>query len=144
MLMATSDNQIQMALDSDWIDMFIPFHASSLPKAVWYNMRAWKDYTTVQNEAFLNGDEMRAALISDGVELPKSIKAADVERMYLEHFNIKTIIGTAGKQKGRGSGLISFRALPLLTVSMYRAMTTTPENICNCAVSMVCILASME
>lgn len=101
MLMATSDNQIQMALDSDWIDMFIPFHASSLPKAVWYNMRAWKDYTTVQNEAFLNGDEMRAALISDGVELPKSIKAADVERMYLEHFNIKTIIGTAGKQKGK-------------------------------------------
>lgn len=101
MLMATSDNQIQMALDSDWIDMFIPFHASSLPKAVWYNMRAWKDYTTVQNEAFLNGDEMRAALISDGVELPKNIKAADVERMYLEHFNIKTIIGTAGKQKGK-------------------------------------------
>lgn len=101
MLMATSDNQIQMALDSDWIDMFIPFHASSLPKAVWYNMRAWKDYTTVQNEAFLNGDEMRAALIADGVELPKNIKAADVERMYLEHFNIKTIIGTAGKQKGK-------------------------------------------
>ena len=101
MLMATSDNQIQMALDSDWIDMFIPFHASSLPKSVWYNMRAWKDYTTVQNEAFLNGDEMRAALISDGVELPKNIKAADVERMYLEHFNIKTIIGTAGKQKGK-------------------------------------------
>lgn len=101
MLMATSDNQIQMALDSDWIDMFIPFHASSLPKSVWYNMRAWKDYTTVQNEAFLNGDEMRAALISDGVELPKNTKAADVERMYLEHFNIKTIIGTAGKQKGK-------------------------------------------
>lgn len=101
MLMATSDNQIQMALDSDWIDMFIPFHSSSLPKAVWDNMRAWKDYTTVQNEAFLNGDEMRAALIADGIELPKNIKAADVERMYLEHFNIKTIIGTTGDQKGK-------------------------------------------
>ena len=101
MLMATSDNQIQMALDSDWIDMFIPFHASSLPKAVWYNMRMWQDYSTVQNEAFLNGDEMKAALIADGVELPKKIKAADVEQMYLEHFKIKSIIGTTGKKKGK-------------------------------------------
>lgn len=101
MLMATSDNQIQMALDSDWIDMFIPFHASSLPKAVWYNMRMWQDYSTVQNEAFLNGDEMKAALIADGVELPKKIKAADVEKMYLEHFKIKSIIGKTGKKKGK-------------------------------------------
>ena len=101
MLMATSDNQIQMALDSDWIDMFIPFHSSSLPKAVWYNMRMWQDYSTVQNEAFLNGDEMKAALIADGVELPKKIKAADVEQMYLDHFKIKTIIGTTGKKKGK-------------------------------------------
>ena len=101
MLMATSDNQIQMALDSDWIDMFIPFHASSLPKAVWYNMRMWQDYSTVQNEAFLNGDEMKAALIADGVELPKKIKAADVEKMYLEHFKIKSIIGITGKKKGK-------------------------------------------
>lgn len=101
MLMATSDNQIQMALDSDWIDMFIPFHASSLPKAVWYNMRMWQDYSTVQNEAFLNGDEMKAALIADGVELPKKIKATEVEQMYLDHFKIKTIIGTTGKKKGK-------------------------------------------
>lgn len=101
MLMATSDNQIQMALDSDWIDMFIPFHSSSLPKAVWYNMRAWQDYSSVQNEAFLNGDEMRAALIADGVELPKKIKATEVEQMYLDHFKIKTIIGTTGKKKGK-------------------------------------------
>lgn len=101
MLMATSDNQIQMALDSDWIDMFIPFHASSLPKAVWYNMRMWQDYSTVQNEAFLNGDEMKAALIADGVELPKKIKAADVEKMYLEHFKIKSIIGKTGEKKGK-------------------------------------------
>lgn len=101
MLMATSDNQIQMALDSDWIDMFIPFHSSSLPKAVWYNMRAWQDYSSVQNEAFLNGDEMRAALIADGVELPKKIKATEVEQMYLDHFKIKTIIGTTGNKKGK-------------------------------------------
>lgn len=101
MLMATSDNQIQMALDSDWIDMFIPFHSSSLPKAVWYNMRAWQDYSSVQNEAFLNGDEMRAALIADGVELPKKIKAIEVEQMYLDHFKIKTIIGTTGNKKGK-------------------------------------------
>lgn len=101
MLMATSDNQIQMALDSDWIDMFIPFHSSSLPKAVWYNMRAWQDYSSVQNESFLNGDEMRAALVADGVEVPKKIKATELEKMYLEHFNIKSIIGTTGDKKGK-------------------------------------------
>ena len=54
------------------------------------------------------------------------------------------MIAEEESKKGRGSGLTSFRALPLLTVSMYRAMTTTPKDICNCAVSMACILASME
>ena len=98
MLMATSDEQLQMALDSDWIDMCIPFHHSGLPKAVWYNMRLWTDYTTVQNERFFNNDERIAMLAEAGVELPKKISTENVEKIFNEHFGIKVEYGTDGKR----------------------------------------------
>lgn len=98
MLMATSDEQLQMALDSDWIDMCIPFHHSGLPKAVWYNMRLWTDYTTVQNERFFNNDERIAMLAEAGVELPKKISTENVEEIFNEHFGIKVEYGTDGKR----------------------------------------------
>ena len=101
MLMATSDNQVQMALDSDWIDMFIPFHHSGLPKEIWYQMRHWDDYSAKQNEKFLNGDEMRSALKDDGVEVPKGAKAAEVEKLYNEHFGIRVEYYKTGKDKGK-------------------------------------------
>lgn len=101
MLMATSDVQIQFALDNDWIDMCIPFHASGLPKAVWYNMREWTDYSSTQNERFLNGEEMRAALVADGVEIPKDAKAAEVRKMYDENFRIRTYVAQSGPKKGQ-------------------------------------------
>ena len=101
MLMATSDAQVQMALDSDWIDMFIPFHASGLPKAVWYDMRQWTDYSSIQNERFLNGDEMRAALAEDGVVIPKGTSAEEVEQMYIDHFNIHVERYKTGKKAGK-------------------------------------------
>lgn len=98
MLMATSDEQLQMALDSDWIDMCIPFHHSGLPKAVWYNMRLWTDYTTVQNERYFNNDERIAMLAEAGVELPKKISTENVEEIFNEHFGIKVEYGTDGKR----------------------------------------------
>ncbi|MBQ2486220.1 MAG: hypothetical protein II518_04080, partial [Candidatus Methanomethylophilus sp.] len=101
MLMATSDAQVQMALDSDWIDMFIPFHASGLPKAVWYDMRQWTDYSSIQNERFLNGDEMKAALAEDGVVIPKGTSAEEVEQMYIDHFNIHVERYKTGKKAGK-------------------------------------------
>lgn len=101
MLMATSDAQVQFALDNDWVDMCIPFHASGLPKAVWYDMRMWTDYSSKQNERFLNGEEMRAELEADGVAVPKDAKAEEVEKMYLGHFNIKVERYKSGKKKGK-------------------------------------------
>ena len=101
MLMATSDAQVQMALDSDWIDMFIPFHASGLPKAVWYNMRHWQDYSSTQNERFLNGTEMREALEADGINIQNDASAEQVEEMYNDHFNIRVERYTTGKKAGK-------------------------------------------
>ena len=98
MLMATSDAQIQFALDNDWIDMCIPFHHSGLPKAIWYEMRAWSDYSSTQNEKFLNATEMREALKADGVAVPNKLTAAAVEKMYIDHFNIKILRGKDGKR----------------------------------------------
>ena len=105
MLMATSDEQLQMALDSDWIDMCIPFHHSGLPKSVWYNMRLWTDYTTTQNERYFNTEEKIAMLKEGGVELPKKsskVSSEDytnwVEETFNEHFNITVRYGKDGKR----------------------------------------------
>jgi hypothetical protein len=98
MLMATSDEQIQMALDSDWIDMVIPFHQSGLPKSIWYNMRMWTDYQSIQKELFLNTDEKKAALKADGVEIPKKAKSSEIEDLYNEHFKIEKIYDKKGKR----------------------------------------------
>lgn len=98
MLMATSDEQLQMALDSDWIDMCIPFHRSGLPKAVWYNMRLWTDYENKQKELFYNTTEMTEQLVADGVEIPANAKPGDVEKLYLEHFNITVAYNKKGER----------------------------------------------
>ena len=98
MLMATSDAQIQFALDNDWVDMCIPFHHSGLPKAIWKEMRAWTDYTSTQNEKFLNATEMRAALKADGVPVSGKLSAEAVEKLYNDHFHIKVLRGKDGKR----------------------------------------------
>ena len=98
MLMATSDEQIQMALDSDWIDMVIPFHQSGLPKAVWYNMRMWTDYQPIQKELLLNSTDKKNALKADGVAIPKGANAEEIEELYSKHFNIKKVYGKKGQR----------------------------------------------
>ena len=98
MLMATSDEQLQMALDSDWIDMVIPFHHSGLPKAVWGNMRLWTDYTSVQNEEFFNTKDRIAMLTEAGVEVPKRATPEEVEEIFNEHFGIVVKFGDNGKR----------------------------------------------
>ena len=62
MFMTTSAEQLQYALDADWVDMIIPFHSSGLPKRVWYDMRAWEDAQSTQNEAFYNGEHKKSVL----------------------------------------------------------------------------------
>ncbi len=97
MAMVTSDNQLSYALNADWIDMIIPFHASGLDKSVWYNLRMWNDYTTKQSERFYNADTMREKLTAAGVDVPKVANAAQVKSLFEETFRIKHIYGKNGE-----------------------------------------------
>lgn len=96
MAMVTSDNQLTHALNSEWIDMIIPFHASGLDKAVWYNLRMWNDYTSKQGERFYNATTMKNKLKAAGVAIPKGAKAAKVKELYDDHFKTKRIYDDDG------------------------------------------------
>ena len=98
MLMATSDEQIQMALDSDWIDMVIPFHDSGLPRAVWYNMRLWQNYQSVQKEKFLNSTEKKIELKAAGVMVPKGANAEEIDELFNQTFDIPVLYNKKGKR----------------------------------------------
>lgn len=97
MAMVTSDNQLSYALNADWIDMIIPFHASGLDKSVWYNLRMWNDYTTKQSERFYNADTMKQKLTEADVEIPKGANAAQIKSLFENEFNIKHIYGEKGE-----------------------------------------------
>ena len=97
MAMVTSDNQLSYALNADWIDMIIPFHASGLDKSVWYNLRMWNDYTTKQSERFYNAETMKQKLTEAGVEIPKGAKAAEIKELFEKEFNVKHIYGEKGE-----------------------------------------------
>lgn len=96
MAMVTSDAQLSYALNSDWIDMIIPFHASGLDKAVWYNLRMWNDYTSKQGERFYNADTMKQKLSERGIAVPKGANAAQIKALFEETFQIKHIYGEKG------------------------------------------------
>ena len=96
MAMVTSDNQLSYALNSDWVDMIIPFHASGLDKSVWYNLRMWNDYTTKQSERFFNSDTMRQKLSDAGVEVPRGASADTVRSLYEKTFEPRRIYGKNG------------------------------------------------
>lgn len=96
MAMVTDNAQLSYVLNSDWIDMCIPFHASGLPKAIWYNMKAWCDYTTKQLESFLTTDEMRQALIDEKVDIPAKATKDDIAKLYNSTFGIKQILSKSG------------------------------------------------
>jgi hypothetical protein len=58
MLFATNDDQIRFALDSDWIDMCIPWHTSNMRKTQRESLdEVWKDYTKVQGEKWINPED---------------------------------------------------------------------------------------
>ncbi len=101
MLMATSDAQIQFALDTDWIDMFIPFHASSLPVTIWKDMRGWSDYTKNQNERFFNSTDIKEALTEAGIPFDRKASAKDLEQLFFDRMGIKRIYKKSGKSAGK-------------------------------------------
>lgn len=98
MAMVTDNLQLSFALNTDWIDMIIPFHASGLPKEVWKNMKAWNDYTSKQLERFLNKKDMVAALKVRGISAAK-MSASEVADLYNKEFGIKMIYDEKGKRK---------------------------------------------
>lgn len=96
MAMVTSDAQLSYALNSDWIDMIIPFHASGLDKSVWYNIRMWQDYTSKQNERWYTRGRMEAELKDAGVTVPKEASSQEITELYRKTFNIKMITNKDG------------------------------------------------
>lgn len=96
MAMVTSDAQLSYALNNDWIDMIIPFHASGLDKSVWYNIRMWQDYTSKQNERWYTRGRMEAELKDAGVTVPKEASSQEITELYRKTFNIKMITNKDG------------------------------------------------
>ena len=77
MCMVTNEAQLAWALDQDWIDMIIPFHASGLRKEVYKTLNGWLDFTSKQNESFWTKDEMAKQLKAAGYDLPKGAITRD-------------------------------------------------------------------
>lgn len=84
MAMVTNPDQLSWALDQEWIDMIIPFHASGM-KAEDYSALGWSDFTSRQNESYFNADEMKAALKAIGIKVPSKWHAPEIKKLYLEH-----------------------------------------------------------
>lgn len=66
MAMVVNDDQLSFALNSPWIDMCIPFHASGM-RQTYYNLMGWFDYTAKQNEVWPGKKWFKAQLQKDGV-----------------------------------------------------------------------------
>ena len=97
MAMVTDNAQLSFALNSDWIDMCIPFHASGLPKAMWYNLRAWFDYTTVQLESYFTTTEMKERLKASGVDTA-GLTTEQIEALFNETYGIKVLRNAKGQR----------------------------------------------
>lgn len=117
MAMVTSDAQLSFALNSDWIDMAIPFHASSLDKHVWYDLRSWFDYTSRQLERFYNANEMKLAL------LQKALKDAGVE---FSSDGMQKELIEAARQEGAGVG--SKTSTKIINKEIRRLKAVAKEN----------------
>ena len=91
MAMVTNNDQLSFALNSPWVDMAIPFHASGMKK-VYYDLKGWFDYTAKQNESWPGQSYYRAELAKEGVEVGKGQKAdALYRKLHPEFGEIGTI-----------------------------------------------------
>lgn len=92
MAMVTNNAQLAYALDMDWIDMIIPFHASGMKKSLYKSdALAWTDYTSKQLEKFYNKKQKMQMLRDAGVEVKSSMSAAEVNALYDEKFKPKKL-----------------------------------------------------
>lgn len=97
MAMVTDNAQLSFALNTDWIDMCIPFHASGLPKSVWYNVRAWSDYTSVQLESWFTSEEMRQKL-RDAGENVGNLNSEEIADLFNSTFDIPVVLNKNGQR----------------------------------------------
>ena len=95
MAMVTDNAQLSFALNTDWIDMCIPFHASGLPKSVWYNVRAWSDYTSVQLESWFTTEEMRQRLRDADVNV-ENLNSEEIAELFNSTFDIPVVLNKNG------------------------------------------------
>ena len=91
MALVTNNDQLSFALNSPWVDMAIPFHASGMKK-IYYDLKGWFDYTAKQNEIWPGQSYYRAELANEGVEVGKGQKAeALYKKLHPEFGEIGTI-----------------------------------------------------
>lgn len=91
MALVTNDDQLSFALNSPWVDMAIPFHASGMKK-IYYDLKGWFDYTAKQNENWPGQNYYRAELAKEGVEIGKGQKAETLyKKLHPEFGEIGTI-----------------------------------------------------
>ena len=90
MAMVTNNDQLSLAMNSDWIDMIIPFHASGMKRSL-YRGLGWLDYTSKQSERVYTKDQMVDMLREVGIPVKASAKAAEVQQLFMENFDIKTV-----------------------------------------------------
>ena len=91
MAMVTNNDQLSFALNSSWIDMIIPFHASGMKRSLYYDVLAWTDYTSKQSERLYTKGQMIDKLREKGIKVNSSAKAADVLKMFMENFDVKVV-----------------------------------------------------
>ena len=90
MAMVTNNDQLSLALNSGWIDMIIPFHASGMKRSL-YRGLGWLDYTSKQSERVYTKGQMVDMLREVGIPVKASAKAAEVQQLFMENFDIKTV-----------------------------------------------------
>lgn len=100
MAMVTNNDQLSYALNSDWIDMIIPFHASGMRKDLYRDVLHWLDYTSKQSEKPFNKKQMIERLREKGVTVKSTAKAAEVKQLFDKTFNVPVLIDEkTGKRK---------------------------------------------
>lgn len=96
MAMITNDDQLSFVLNTDWVQMTIPFHSSGIESEYTDALR-WTSYQSIQNERPYADSTMRDELKADGVEVPAKLAGRELREMYAKHFGKTLITDKNGK-----------------------------------------------
>ena len=96
MAMVTNDDQLSFVLNTDWVQMTIPFHSSGIESEYTDALR-WTSYQSIQNERPYADSTMRDELKADGVEVSAKLAGRELREMYAKHFGKTLITDKNGK-----------------------------------------------